>query len=64
MVRCNHIVENLKTEALLSLEKPMQVRAAVAGKLEKEVPPVTAMSDVPYVACYEVAMGARHGNAS
>ena len=60
MVGRDGIVEDAQSEALLRLEKPLDVTAPVARKFEEECLSVTAVSYVPDVSWQKVAVGTRH----
>jgi hypothetical protein len=54
------VVKYGKTEPLFRLEKPAQIRQAIARKLQEKVFSMTTMRDVPDVSRQEVAIRARH----
>src|SRR5690349_12060749 len=57
VVRGHDVVQQLQSETFSASEQPAKIGAAVTAEPEKEVLLMTAMSDVPEVPGYEVAVG-------
>jgi hypothetical protein len=60
MIGRHHIVEHTQTEAFLSFEKPLQISAAVPGKLEQEFLFVAAVRNMPDTARNGMSIRPRH----
>ena len=59
MIAGNNVVKYGKTEPLLGLENPAQIRPAIVRKPQKKIFVVTTMRDVPDVPRQEVTIRAR-----
>jgi len=55
----HHVIQYAEAITLLRIQKPVEVTAAVPGKLEKEFFLVTPVSDIPDIAWYEVSIRPR-----
>jgi hypothetical protein len=60
VVAGHYVIKYGKTEALLRLKNPTQIRLPIARKLQEKTLSMAAVSDVPDVARQEMAVGARH----
>jgi hypothetical protein len=62
VIRGHHVVEHTQAITLLCLEKPLEITAAVPGKLEQEFLFMAAVRNMPNITRYVMSIRPWHSN--